>query len=41
MPDLAESEIRAAGFDIVYREDRFLDFPDEEGIERIIIASPH
>ena len=41
MPDLAEAEIRAAGFDIVHREDHFLDFPDQEGIEWIIVASPH
>lgn len=36
-PDLAESEIRAAGFEVVSRDDRFIDNPDEESTRWMIV----
>jgi len=36
-PDLAESEIRAAGFEVISRDDRFIDNPDEESTRWMIV----
>lgn len=36
-PDLAESEIRKAGFEVVSRDDRFIDNPDEESTRWMIV----
>ena len=35
--DLAESEIRHAGFDVVSRDDHFIDHPDEESTRWMIV----
>jgi len=35
--DLAESEIREAGFEVVSRDDRFIDSPDEESTRWMIV----
>jgi hypothetical protein len=34
---LAESEIRAAGFEVISRDDRFIDNPDEESTRWMIV----
>jgi ubiquinone/menaquinone biosynthesis C-methylase UbiE len=39
-PDLAEKELKEAGFGIVLRDDRFLDHPDSESVQWILVASP-
>jgi SAM-dependent methyltransferase len=39
-PDLAADELRQAGFEILSRDDRFVDDPDSEGIEWLIVARP-
>jgi ubiquinone/menaquinone biosynthesis C-methylase UbiE len=39
-PDLAESEFRAAGFDVVSRDDRFIDWPDEENTRWMMVCTP-
>ncbi len=36
--DLAESEVRQAGFEIVSRDDHFIDRPDEESTRWIIVS---
>jgi len=36
-PDLAESELRGAGFEVVSRDDRFIDNPDEESVRWMIV----
>ena len=36
-PDLAESEIRGAGFEVVSRDDHFIDHPDEESTRWMIV----
>jgi ubiquinone/menaquinone biosynthesis C-methylase UbiE len=36
-PDLAESEIRHAGFEVVSRDDHFIDNPDEESTRWMIV----
>ena len=35
--DIVESEVRAAGFDIVTRDDHFIDNPDEESTRYMIV----
>jgi ubiquinone/menaquinone biosynthesis C-methylase UbiE len=37
-PELAESEFRAAGFELVLRQDNFVDRPDEEGGRWMIVC---
>jgi len=37
-PELAESEFRAAGFEVVVRQDNFVDRPDEEGGRWMIVC---
>jgi tRNA A58 N-methylase Trm61 len=39
-PDLAESDLRKEKFEIVHRDDRFLDHPDEEGLQWLLVATP-
>ena len=36
-PDVAESEVRQAGFDVVSRDDHFIDNPDEETTRWMIV----
>jgi ubiquinone/menaquinone biosynthesis C-methylase UbiE len=36
-PDIAESEIRTAGFEVISRDDHFIDNPDEESTRWIIV----
>ncbi len=36
-PDLAESEIRQAGFEVISRDDHFIDKPDEESTRWMIV----
>jgi hypothetical protein len=36
-PDLAETEIRGAGFAVVSRDDHFIDNPDEESTRWMIV----
>jgi len=36
-PNLAESEIRQAGFEVVSRDDHFIDRPDEEYTRWMIV----
>ena len=36
-PDTVESEVRAAGFEVVSRDDRFLDHPDEESTRYMLV----
>ena len=36
-PDIAESEIREAGFEVVSRDDHFIDNPDEESTRWMIV----
>ena len=40
LPDLAAGELRAAGYAIVLRDDRFLDDPDSEGLQWLLVAKP-
>ena len=40
MPDIADADLRAAGFEIVHRDDRFLDDPDAEGVQWLLVAKP-
>lgn len=37
-PDLVDSEVRAAGFQVVSRDDHFIDRPDEESTRWMIVA---
>jgi ubiquinone/menaquinone biosynthesis C-methylase UbiE len=39
-PEIAERDLRGNGFRIVIREDRFLDHPDDEGVQWLIVAAP-
>jgi tRNA A58 N-methylase Trm61 len=39
-PDLATDELRQAGFEVLTRDDRFVDDPDSEGIDWLIVARP-
>ncbi len=39
-PDLAADELRQAGFEVLSRDDHFVDDPDTEGIEWLIVARP-
>ncbi len=39
-PDLAADELRRAGFEVLARDDHFVDDPDSEGIEWLIVARP-
>jgi ubiquinone/menaquinone biosynthesis C-methylase UbiE len=39
-PDLAASELQAAGFHILYREDAFIDNPDSEASHWLIATEP-
>jgi len=39
-PDLAADELRQAGFEVLSRDDRFVDDPDSEGVEWLIVARP-
>jgi ubiquinone/menaquinone biosynthesis C-methylase UbiE len=36
-PDIAESEIRSAGFEVISRDDHFIDKPDEESTRWMIV----
>ena len=36
-PDLAEAEVRSAGFEVVSRDDHFIDRPDEESTRWMIV----
>ena len=36
-PDLVQAEVQAAGFEVVSREDRFIDWPDEETTKWMIV----
>lgn len=36
-PDLVESEVRQAGFDVIERDDHFVDRPDEESTRYMIV----
>jgi hypothetical protein len=38
--DLAADELRRAGFEVLSRDDHFVDDPDSEGIEWLIVARP-
>src|ERR1039457_1367618 len=38
--DLAADELRRAGFEVLARDDHFVDDPDSEGIEWLIVARP-
>lgn len=38
--DIAENEVRQAGFDIVHTDDRFVDNPDSEVLAWMIVARP-
>ncbi len=40
MPDIAAADLRAAGYEIVHRDDRFLDDPDDEGVQWLLVAKP-
>lgn len=40
LPELAAGELRQAGFEVLSRDDRFVDAPDSEGIEWLIVARP-
>lgn len=40
LPDLAADELRQAGFEVLSRDDRFVDNPDSEGIQWLIVARP-
>jgi len=37
-PDLAADELRQAGFEVLSRDDHFVDDPDSEGIQWLIVA---
>ncbi len=39
-PARAEKDLRSNGFAILHREDRFLDPPDEEGTQWLLVAEP-
>jgi len=39
-PELVQSELRAAGFEVVRRDDHFVDDPDSERPEWLIVAKP-
>jgi len=39
-PDLAQNELRAAGFAVLRRDDHFVDDPDTERTEWLIVAKP-
>jgi ubiquinone/menaquinone biosynthesis C-methylase UbiE len=36
-PDIAESEVRSAGFEVISRDDHFIDKPDEESTRWMIV----
>jgi hypothetical protein len=38
--DVVEPEIKAAGFQIVTRDDRFIDHPEDETVQWLIVATP-
>lgn len=38
LPDLAEKDLTSHGFAVVHREDSFLDHPDDEGVQWLIVA---
>jgi hypothetical protein len=40
LPDLAEKDLTSHGFAIVHRDDKFLDHPDDEGLQWLIVAAP-
>ncbi len=40
MPDLVESELKNAGFEVLIRDDHFVDDPDSEGLDWLIVARP-
>ena len=37
-PDLAEADLKKAGWTIVHRDDRFQDNPDSEGVQWLLVA---
>ena len=39
-PDLAAEELRQARFEVLSRDDHFVDDPDSEGVEWLIVARP-
>jgi ubiquinone/menaquinone biosynthesis C-methylase UbiE len=40
LPEIAATDLTDHGFSIVHRDDKFLDHPDDEGIQWLIVASP-
>ena len=38
MPDIAEKDLTSHGFTVVHRDDKFLDHPDDEGMQWLIVA---
>ncbi len=40
LPGLAEGELKRAGFEVITRDDHFVDDPDSEGVRWLIVAKP-
>lgn len=40
LPDIAADDLRQAGFEVLYRDDHFVDDPDSEGTRWLIVARP-
>ena len=38
MPDIAAKDLTSHGFAVVHRDDKFLDHPDDEGMQWLVVA---